>query len=84
MFPRSLATAEGNVSELATGVDGTGAETVMFQFAASELAVQGLTIGDANVGVRVDLDGSVPAGPTNAVSWPDFTIKLAQATNSIG
>lgn len=82
--PRSLAETEGNGGEGTTGFLGVSPETVLYQIAASELTVQGLAVGDSIIGVRARLNSGLQTGPATPTSWPDFTIKLALATNSIG
>jgi hypothetical protein len=84
VVPRSLE----NVSGGTTGFYGIyPGETRLYQFAASELTAQGLAIGDSIVGVRArssSFAGFGPAAlPASNMTWSNFTIKLAQATNTI-
>jgi len=61
-------------------------ETRIYQYAASELAAQGLIPGDSITGVRArgaHFPNGPNSGPGSDLTWSNFTIQLAQATNSI-
>jgi hypothetical protein len=82
--PRSLATVEGDsFAALTEGFYGSAPITVQLQIAASELAAQGLAVGNVITGVRTRLDGGQPTGPTANIVDPSLTFTMAQAANTI-
>lgn len=88
VVPRSMENVSGGPGEGTTGFYGIGqGDSRLYQYAASELAAQGLAIGDSIVGVRARSSSFAGFGtaalPAADMTWSDFTIKLAQATNTI-
>lgn len=80
----SFATTEANSSFTTTGLFGWNDTTELYQIAASELASQGLVAGQQITGVRARLDGTATSpGPAAVMTWPDLTIKMAQAPDTI-
>lgn len=76
----SLATTEGNSS--AQGFLGVLPETTQVQILASDLAAQGLQVGDLITGVSMRINGGVTLGGNHSLS--DFEITLSQAANTLG
>jgi hypothetical protein len=87
VVPRSVANVPPtSIGEGTTGFYGIFAnEHRVYQYAASELAAQGLSIGDVIIGVRArsSLLSGPSTQPASDMNWADFTIQLGQAANTI-
>jgi hypothetical protein len=84
--PRSVENVAQTPGEGTTGFYGISPEIRLYQYAASELSAQGLKPGDLITGVRgraASFGTGAATSPTSDMTWTDFTIQLAQATNSI-
>lgn len=80
VVPSSASASEGNSTSVVPL--NTGARTNQYQM--TNAAMGGLPIGVSITGVQFRLDGTQAAGPSAAITWSDYEITLAKATNSIG